>query len=305
MRHWGRIRSPLVLRVHLDTDIGGDLDDICALAFLLRCPDVELVGVTTVIDDGGRRAGYARRALALAGRNDLPVAAGADVSLGRFAQPTDLPPEEHFWPSPVTPMPGPLDAALDLLAASIANGATVLAIGPLTNLALLEARQPGALQSTTLVVMGGHVRMAPTGYPQWDHTVDYNIQADPAAAVRVLEAASPTLVPIEVSAQTALRRADLAVLRQGDPLAQLLAHQSQAFAPSGEEFINYLHDPLAAAVAIGWSGVTIESLPLSVTVHRGWLRMREDQYGRQCRVVTAVEAERFNRYWLDTVTNRS
>src|SRR5688572_26803111 len=100
------------LRVHLDTDIGGDLDDLCALALLLRAPGVELVGLTTVIDDAGRRAGYARRTLALAGRADVLVAAGADVRLDRYAQPTGLPPEEQFWASPVPPAPGPLDVAL-------------------------------------------------------------------------------------------------------------------------------------------------------------------------------------------------
>jgi hypothetical protein len=50
--------------VHLDTDLGGDTDDACALAFLLGRPEAELAGVTTVAD----RAGYARHCLGLAGR---------------------------------------------------------------------------------------------------------------------------------------------------------------------------------------------------------------------------------------------
>jgi len=40
-------------KVHLDTDLGGDIDDLCALALLLRWPGVEITGITTVIDDGG------------------------------------------------------------------------------------------------------------------------------------------------------------------------------------------------------------------------------------------------------------
>ena len=67
------------MSIHFDTDIGGDIDDLDALALLLRRPGVELVGVTTVAENGGRRAGYARYALGLAGRSDVPVAAGADV----------------------------------------------------------------------------------------------------------------------------------------------------------------------------------------------------------------------------------
>ena len=55
-------------RVHLDTDLGSDTDDLCALAMLLGWPDVELAGVTTVNDPRGLRAGYVRYALGLAGR---------------------------------------------------------------------------------------------------------------------------------------------------------------------------------------------------------------------------------------------
>ena len=45
-------------RVHLDTDLGGDPDDGCALAMLLGWPGVEVVGITTTADSDGRRAGY-------------------------------------------------------------------------------------------------------------------------------------------------------------------------------------------------------------------------------------------------------
>ncbi|MBV8085533.1 MAG: nucleoside hydrolase, partial [Chloroflexi bacterium] len=103
--------------LHIDTDIGGDIDDLCALAMVLRWPGAELAGVTTVADDLGRRAGYARHVLDLAGRSDVPVAAGADVASGCFRVTPGYPPEANFWPSPVKLHPGPLDAALDLLAA--------------------------------------------------------------------------------------------------------------------------------------------------------------------------------------------
>ena len=75
-------KDRIVRPIHLDTDIGGDTDDLCALAMLLGWPGVELVGVTTCSDSGGLRAGLARYALRLAGREDVPVAAGADGSLG-------------------------------------------------------------------------------------------------------------------------------------------------------------------------------------------------------------------------------
>jgi len=71
-----------MMKVHLDTDIGGDLDDLCALAMLLKWPGLEITGVTTVAEEHGRRAGYVQYVLNLMGRTDIPFAAGADVSEG-------------------------------------------------------------------------------------------------------------------------------------------------------------------------------------------------------------------------------
>ncbi|MBI4499195.1 MAG: nucleoside hydrolase [Chloroflexi bacterium] len=309
-------------RVHLDTDLGGDIDDLCALALLLTWPDVAITGITTVLEHQGKRAGYARYALALAGRNEVPVAAGAEVGLGCFRlQDYGFPPEERYWPEPVTPAPGPLEAALDLLKQSIELGAIVVAIGPFTNLVLLERRSPGVLRHATLCLMGGSITPAPPGFPAWDYEMDFNVQADPSAAKQVLESADPdrtTLVPIEVTAQTALRRAYLPALRRAGPLGQLVARQAEACAQdwSNEErygrtceglprdIINFQHDPLACAVALGWSGVTVESLPLALALEVVWLRMRIDGCGRRLRVVTRVDQARFNAFWLDTVTRR-
>jgi purine nucleosidase len=56
------------LKIYLDTDLSGDIDDLCALAMLLRWSgDVHLTGITTVAEAKGRRAGYVRYALGLAG----------------------------------------------------------------------------------------------------------------------------------------------------------------------------------------------------------------------------------------------
>ena len=45
-----------MIKVHVDTDLGGDIDDLCALAMLLRREDVEITGITTVAENGGKRA---------------------------------------------------------------------------------------------------------------------------------------------------------------------------------------------------------------------------------------------------------
>ena len=45
-------------RIHLDTDLGSDTDDLCALTMLLGWPDVELIGMTTSAERQGLRAGF-------------------------------------------------------------------------------------------------------------------------------------------------------------------------------------------------------------------------------------------------------
>lgn len=279
--------------VHLDTDIGGDIDDLCALALLLSTPAIELTGITTVLDVDGRRAGYARYVLDLVGRDAVPAAAGADRFPGRYG----LPDERRYWPEPVPPRPGQVAAALDLLEQSLQRGATLIGIGPLTNLALLEARTPGVLRTAQVYLMGGTLERPAD---------DFNVQADPESALGVLEACSPTLVPLEVTVQTALRTSDVAILRDGGPLARLLARQADAFAvdvpdrPPG--VINYQHDPLACAVALGWDGVTISTLRLRAILHGGLLRLERDAAAPARRMVTTVDAERFSGYWLEAVS---
>src|SRR2546421_497063 len=108
-----------MLKLHLDTDIAGDIDDLCALALVLNWPDAELVAVTTVSDDEGRRAGCARYALRMTGREDVAVAAGADVSLGCYRVRPGLPDEAAYWPEAVPHAPNAIDEALDLLERSI------------------------------------------------------------------------------------------------------------------------------------------------------------------------------------------
>jgi inosine-uridine nucleoside N-ribohydrolase len=305
------------MKIHLDTDLGSDIDDLCALAMLLKWPGgVEITGITTVAEDGGRRAGYVRRSLALAGRSDIPVVAGADGSVGTLRYPVVLPDEGRYWQQEITPAPAPIDEALLLLKRSVEAGATVIAIGPYTNLRLFDQAYPGLLGTVPLYIMGGHVHPIPPGYPRWTDDADWNVQSDVAAAAHVLERFSPTVVPIEITVQTALRRAYLPALKAADPLAALIAHQAEMFAEdqrheerygltcSGlpDDLINFQHDPLACALALGWDGVTIEETGVRVELRDGWLHEEPDPDGHRMRVVTAVDAGRFDLFWVDVVT---
>jgi purine nucleosidase len=304
------------VQLHLDTDIGGDIDDLCALALVLAWPGVELVGVTTNCEDGGKRAGYARYALDLAGRAGVPVAAGAGAETGRYRVTPGLPEEARYWPEPVRPLPAAPGQALDLLARSIEQGAHIVAIGAYTNLALLEERNPGILQDARLTLMGGYVFPPREGFPRWGRDMDWNVQLDVRSAYTVIRSANPTLVPLAATVETWLRRAYLPRLVQGGPLARLIARQALAFAEDERieaqygrtcaglptDTINFQHDPLACAVALGWDGVETRELRLRSELADGWLRQCVDPAGKVTRVVTRVDGARFSDFWLRTVT---
>jgi inosine-uridine nucleoside N-ribohydrolase len=305
-----------VLKVHLDTDFGGDIDDLAALALLLKWPDVEITGITTVAEEGGRRAGYVHHVLQLAGHHEIPVAAGADVASGRYRWRPTYPPEDAFWPDPVAPAPGPLDAALTLLKQSIEDGALVIGIGPYTNLALLDERYPGILRRTSVTLVGGYLRPPRPTRSLWSNDVDYNVQMDVPAAHHVLTNGRPTIVPLHVTVETALRHTDLPQLDAGDVVSQLISGQARAFESAGKiteidrdastdlppDFINHLYDPLGCAVALGWDGVVIEELPLALKVEDSWLHERVADGGVLIRVVTQVDGPAFDDLWRAIVT---
>lgn len=302
-------------KIHLDTDLGGDMDDVCALAMLLKWPDLDITGVTTVSDDAGRRAGYVHYMLNLAGRTDIACASGADVASGYYREFLDYPPEAENWPEPITPRPGSPDRAVALLRSSIEQGAIIVAIGPLTNLMLLEKQSPGILSHANLFLMGGYVFDIPAEFPQWDREMDYNMQVDIHSARFVLEHANPTLVPVTVSCQTALRRTYLPQLEKSGRLGQLIVRQANLCARLeryeqlyGEtcsglpgDIINFLHDPLACAIALGWrDGVEVETIPLKLETREGWLYEIPDRGGGvPTRLVTKIDGNAFNECWCD------
>ena len=72
---------PDTIPILFDTDIGSDIDDAVALGYLLRQPDCELVGVTTVSGEVRQRAALADAVCRAAGRTDVPIHAGIEQPL--------------------------------------------------------------------------------------------------------------------------------------------------------------------------------------------------------------------------------
>lgn len=306
------------MRLHVDTDFAGNPDDACALAMVLGWPDAEVVGITTTADPDGRRAGYVEHFLRMLGADGVPVAAGAGRSLTTGGAVGDLPDHKRFWGETPPPLPrGPgVDDALAVLDHSISLGATVVAIGPCSNLALLERAHPGALSGVRVVTMGGWVFPFGAGFPGWGPERDWNVACDPEAALTLFESrADLTFVPCAAAAAAALRTTDVARLAATGPVGALLARQSvshgterdhaalgRAHEALPDDLVNFHWDPVTCAAALGWSGVRCEEMQLRPVLD-GHLRFEPHRGGRRTTVVTGVRGEAFTDVWLAAVAN--
>ncbi|WP_207484768.1 nucleoside hydrolase [Arenibaculum pallidiluteum] len=206
-------------RILIDTDPGQD----DAVALMLACASPDELSIAAVTAVAGNVAlalteRNARAVLSFCGRPDIPVHAGAAAPLRR-------PPEtaEHIHgrtgleglvlPEPAQP-PAPGHAVDAILAAANATGPgglTLCCLGPLTNLALALARDPGlAARLREVVVMGGSVFRGGNASP----AAEYNFLADPHAAAAVMASgAAVTLVPLDVTHRALIGPAELARLR--------------------------------------------------------------------------------------------
>jgi inosine-uridine nucleoside N-ribohydrolase len=123
----------------------------------------------------------------------------------------------------------------------------VVAIGPLTNLALALLRAPDLARAVRrIVIMGGRVERHVDQLG--DRHAEHNVRCDPEAAQIVLTSGAPiTLVPLDVTTQVLIRRDALDGLREGDELARVVADQlDRYFAHVGRDW-THMHDPLAAS----------------------------------------------------------
>ena len=232
-----RDRIPLLL----DTDIGSDIDDAVALAYLLAEPRCELAGVTTVSGRARERAMLVDLVCRAAGRRDVPIFAGATEPLSgeqrqpRVPQAEILARHEHrddFEP----------DAAAGFLRRAVRERPgelTLLTIGPLTNAALLCRDDPGAAAMLRGLVMMGGYYFAP-GKTEW------NVVCDPAAAEIVFAAPVPRIVAygLDVTLQCRMSAAECRRRFRGGTL-DVVAEMAEVWFKD-RPYVTF-HDPLAAA----------------------------------------------------------
>lgn len=244
----------MATRVILDTDIGTDVDDCLALAVVLGSPELALEGVTCVYGDVALRARMVLKLLRLAGRDEVPVMLGAGEPLlrlrpifwqGHEGEGLLEPGDEALAPS--------AEHAVDFLVRTVMENPGeihLLAVGPLTNVALAVQREPRMAQRLAhLTVMAGALRGAGAWHLPY---AEHNVACDPEAAHVVLAAGAPTtLVPLDVTTRVAIRAEGVAALRAaGTSFHDAVAGQVERYPRYAAAGSTFLHDPLAAALVV-------------------------------------------------------
>ncbi len=200
--------------VILDTDIGLDVDDVWALAYLLQCPELEIKLITACTGDTTYRAALVAKMLEVAERTDIPVGVGlvGEASLKTHS--------EWLGDYQLSDYPGVvyaygISAITDTILASEEVG-TLIAIGPLTNVAAALDHSPSIVENSKFVGMHGSLRVGYVGIAKAMR--EFNVVQDVAACQKVFAAPwSKTITPLDTCGTAALK---------GDQYKQVAASKS-------------------------------------------------------------------------------
>jgi pyrimidine-specific ribonucleoside hydrolase len=301
--------------VVIDSDLGGD--DMMAILYLLKRPDVDIRAITVAGPGLAHCAPGVRNALgllALVGRAGVPVACGREQPLrGRRAFPTQLrrDADERFGLAlPRPEQPASARPAARVLASAVrsAPGAvSLVTLGPLTNVAEMLRREPAlAGKLSTLYVMGGAIGV-PGNVP--GTTAEWNLYVDPYAADVVLRSKAPvTLVPLDATNDVPVTRSfheritAAHATRESTFVYDLLNRLADVIL-TGDYFF---WDPLAASASMDSSLVGIRRWSVAVTTtgpRAGSIRVARG--GTPVRVAVSANRARFERGFLTTLNSRT
>lgn len=286
----------------LDTDVGTDVDDAFAIVQAVRSPELKLEAVTTVYGDVQLRARIARKLLNLLGRADVPVAAGAarpltpgrEVYWGGWEGEGFLRPEDAALAADPRP-------AVDLIIETVEQAqepVTLVAIGPLTNIAMALQRQPGlARRVAAIICMAGTIV---PGEEEW------NVQCDAEAARIVFESgAALTLGTRFIVNRPRLGPAHRARLaRSADPAVAALVAMLDIFLAHKRRDSTPMYDPVTLSMAYSEAFIQTQPLRLAVNMDDGVLHLEPRPDGPAAmNISVGVEAESFVDHLVDRLLN--
>ena len=267
--------SPGMRRVIIDTDPG--VDDAFALLFAMRSPELKIEAITPVAGNVplDLTLSNALRMVEIAGRTDIPVARGANGPLMRKLITASYAHGENglagvAFPEPTTkPVEQSAAELIFRIASSHPGEVSIIAIGPLTNVATALRAYPSLSKMIPeIVLMGGSLSQGNV-----TPAAEFNIYVDPEAASIVFSSGIPlTMVGLDVTRKAVLTEEHVKTLEAGAGAVSraaarigrsILERARQAGWTSGPA----MHDPLAVATFLDKSVVRLE--PYFVVVETG------------------------------------
>ena len=209
------------IAVFLDTDLGGDIDDTWALGVLLRSPELNLLGISTVTGDTRVRAKLCLQILARAGHPPVPVGMGPK-------QETRFRVSQEEWLDGSIPDDSPFlkEDAVSLLAETVRKSespVTIIGIGPFGNIAEFVRKYPDLVGKCDFTALGGSVYK---GYFGSDKPCrEYNIMFDQPSAKVALSAPwhSVLLLPLDICGNIVLEGELYQKIKNSDaPMAKMV-----------------------------------------------------------------------------------
>jgi pyrimidine-specific ribonucleoside hydrolase len=241
---------------HAKTD---DVDDCWALLLALRSEVLEIHGISTLFGNGSGEKSFRT----------------ASKLIQRFGNEGSMPTIYRGANEAISPGNPKRNAASHAMAKALANGPlTIIALGPLTNVATLILRYPEHLANIKRVIVIAGQRPEPglgfyPGTSRLFHLHDLNFRKDVVAFNIVLRSSVPvTLVPYEVAAKISIQSTDLGILENGGSQSRWLGQISKPWL----EFWNtrlrsegfYPFDSLAIGLLTLPSLFTCENIPAKI-----------------------------------------
>ena len=256
-------------RVLIDTDPG--VDDALALLYALRSPELHVAALTTVSGNVPvqRATRNAFTVLSLLPEHKRPVVAeGAEAPLVKQAAHASFLHGEDglggveallgkdgrrlYFPERVEPSQQRAEDAILQFAVDSPEPPTLIALGPLTNIAAALRKDPAAMSRVDrIVLMGGAVCVSGNITP----AAEFNMHVDPHAAAEVFDSGLPlTVVGLDVTRQARLSRDSIAQAGAGSTrIGRFLQDSTRGLFDFAQRFQTEpsipLHDPLAVGIA--------------------------------------------------------